>query len=143
MRRATAQPERLQGFRRILREIFSFTVIGAAGFGVDTSVLYGAIHLGFGLYVGRGISYLVSVTFTWALNSRYTFKQRVTSGRFGQWQRFALSQLSGAVINLGVYSALVAMSSYCAAHPVIGVAAGSLSGLLVNFAAARRFVFAR
>jgi putative flippase GtrA len=53
-----------------------------------------------------------------------------------------VSQLSGATINLGVYASLVHMSRYCADRPVIGVAAGSLAGLMVNFLVARRFVFA-
>ncbi|HME41162.1 MAG TPA: GtrA family protein [Steroidobacteraceae bacterium] len=132
----------MAGVDRTVAEILSFTVIGGAGFVVDTSVLYAALYLGLGLYAGRVISYLAAVTFTWALNSRYTFKQRATDiSRFRQWQRFAVSQLSGAVINLGVYGGLVRMSRYCAEHPVIGVAVGSLMGLMANYLAARRFVF--
>jgi putative flippase GtrA len=128
-------------YHRTVAEIFSFTVIGAAGFVVDTSVLYAALYLGLGLYAGRGVSYLAAVTFTWALNSRYTFEQRATASRFRQWRRFAVSQLSGAVVNLGVYASLVQMSRYCADHPVIGVAVGSLMGLMANYLAARRYVF--
>ncbi len=130
-------------FRRTAAQVFSFTAIGAAGFVVDTAVLYVALHLGLGLYAGRGVSYLGAVTFTWALNSRYTFEQRATTHRFRQWRRFAVSQLSGAVINLGVYASLVRMSRYCADHPVIAVAVGSLMGLTVNYLAARRYVFER
>jgi putative flippase GtrA len=52
-----------------------------------------------------------------------------------------VSQLSGATINLGMYALLVHMSPLVAREPVIGVAAGSLSGLLVNFWVARVFVF--
>jgi ElaB/YqjD/DUF883 family membrane-anchored ribosome-binding protein len=33
------------------------------------------------------------------------------------------------------------MSRYCADHPVIGVAVGSLMGLMANYLAARRYVF--
>ena len=128
-------------FHRTVAEIFSFAVIGAVGFVVDTSVLYAALYLGLGLYAGRVVSYLAAVTFTWALNRRYTFKQRATASRFRQWRRFAVSQLSGAIINLGVYASLVRMSPYCADHPVIGVAVGSLMGLIVNYLAARRYVF--
>jgi putative flippase GtrA len=132
----------MPAFHSTVAEILSFTVIGGAGFVVDTSVLYAALYLGLGLYAGRGVSYLAAVTFTWALNRRYTFNQRATTaGRFTQWRRFAVSQLSGAVINLGVYGGLVRMSRFCAEHPVIGVAVGSLMGLMANYLAARRFVF--
>jgi putative flippase GtrA len=141
VRSAIARVEGMTGSGRTLAQMISFTIIGAAGFVVDTVVLYAALYLGLGLYAGRGVSYLAAVTFTWALNRRYTFERRENTELFGQWRRFALSQLSGAVINLGVYSSLVRMSPYCAVHPVIGVAAGSLMGLMVNYVAARRYVF--
>ncbi len=137
-----ARADGMAALELTIAEIFSFTIIGAAGFVVDTSVLYAALYVGLGLYAGRVISYLAAVTFTWALNSRFTFKQHtIVSSRFRQWQRFAVSQLSGAVINLGAYAGLVRMSPYCAEHPVIGVAIGSLMGLMANYLAARRFVF--
>jgi putative flippase GtrA len=126
---------------RTLMQIFLFGVTGVAGYVVDTSVLYAGLYLGLGLYLGRAISYLAAVTFTWVLNSRYTFRQRTTASRFTQWRRFAVSQLSGAVVNLGVYAALVRMSTFCADHPAVGVAAGSSMGMMVNFLAARRYVF--
>jgi putative flippase GtrA len=138
---AIARAKRMPDLRRTVAEIFSFTVIGAAGFAVDASVLYAALYLGLGLYAGRALSYLSAVTFTWALNRRFTFARSLTVGRGTQWRRFAVSQLSGAVINLSVYASLVRMSHYCADHPVIGVAVGSLMGLTVNYLAARRYVF--
>ena len=129
--------------RRTLYQLFSFAFIGVAGFVVDTSVLYAAIYVGLGLYLGRAASYLAAVTFSWAFNSRYTFRKHDVTDRFLQWRRFVISQLSGAAVNLGVYAALIRGSRYCGKHPVIGVALGSLAGLLVNFVAARRYVFNR
>jgi putative flippase GtrA len=131
----------MTGSSRTLVQMISFGIIGAAGFVVDALVLYAAIYLGLGLYAGRAVSYLAAVTFTWQLNRRYTFERRENTGLFGQWRRFALSQLSGAAVNLGVYSSLVRMNPYCASHPVIGVAAGSLLGMMVNYVAARRYAF--
>ena len=141
VRSAIARIERLTGSGRTLVQMISFGVIGVAGFVVDTLALYAALYSGLGLYAGRGLSYLAAVTFTWALNRRFTFERRENIGHFGQWRRFALSQLSGAAVNLGVYSSLMRLSPYCASHPVIGVAAGSLSGMLINFVAARRYAF--
>jgi putative flippase GtrA len=131
----------MTGSGRTLVQMISFGIIGVAGFVVDTLVLYAALYLGLGLYAGRGVSYLAAVTFTWALNRRYTFERRENIGSFGQWRRFALSQLSGAAVNLGIYSSLMRVSPYCASHPVIGVAAGSLTGMMINYVAARRFAF--
>jgi putative flippase GtrA len=129
--------------RRTIYQLVTFGLIGVAGFVVDTSVLYAAIYVGLGLYAGRAVSYLAAVTFSWAFNSRYTFKRHDVADRFLQWRRFLISQLSGAAINLGVYAGLIRASRYCGQHPVIGVAVGSLAGLLVNFVAARLYVFER
>jgi putative flippase GtrA len=124
-----------------MRQIFSFGVIGCIGFVVDTFVLYLAIFLGTGLYLGRILSYLAAVTVTWALNRRFTFARTNGGNALSEWARFSVSQLSGATINLGAYAALVHSSRYCAQHPVVAVAVGSLAGMMINFAVARRYVF--
>jgi putative flippase GtrA len=126
--------------RADLRRFLSFSIIGAFGFIVDSSVLYLGLELGLGLRSGRVVSYLVAVTATWALNRRFTFgasRRRAVI----EWARFAITQLAGAAVNLGTYFALVAASGFVARFPVLGVAAGSIAGLGVNFVAARAFVF--
>ena len=134
----------LPGAERIafadLRQLLSFSVVGTLGFVVDSSVLYLGLDLGLGLRSGRVVSYLVAVTATWALNRRFTFgasRRRPVI----EWARFTITQLAGAAVNLGTYFALVAASGFVARFPVLGVAAGSLGGLAVNFVAARVFVF--
>ena len=127
--------------KRPMRQLFSFGVIGCLGFLVDTLVLYLAIFLGAGLYLGRALSYLAAVTVTWALNRRFTFAQRGDGTALSEWAKFSVSQLSGATINLGAYAALVHTSSYCAQHPVVAVAVGSVAGMIINFTVARRYVF--
>jgi putative flippase GtrA len=127
------------------RQLLSFAVVGAVGFVVDSTALVGALHLGLGPYLGRLVSYLASVTTTWALNRRFTFArspgQATRGGLAAQWARFALSQLSGATVNLSSYALLVYAVGVVARHPVIGVAVGSLAGMFTNFTAARRYVF--
>jgi len=127
----------------VARQMLSFSVVGVLGFLVDAGVLYVALAWGLGLYGGRAVSYMSAVSATWLLNRRYTFEQKSGDNKLHQWARFVVSQLSGATINLGVYAALVHMSPLVAREPVIGVAAGSLSGLLVNFSVARAYVFYR
>lgn len=144
--RTESWPERrgVPGVGRIaranLRQFLSFSLIGVLGFLVDSSVLYLGLELGLGLRWGRIVSYLVAVTATWALNRRFTFgasRHRPTI----EWARFAVTQLAGAAVNLGTYFALIAASGLVARLPVLGVAAGSLAGLAVNFTVARAFVF--
>ena len=127
----------------VAKQLLSFGLIGVIGFVVDAGVLYAALACGLGLYLGRLVSYLVAVSATWVLNRRYTFVARPGVSRIREWTKFVVSQLLGASINLGVYALLVRTSPMVAQHPVIGVGAGSLSGLLVNFSVARAYVFYR
>jgi putative flippase GtrA len=127
----------LSGLSQLLR----FSIVGAAGFLVDAGTLDLALLAGADFYSGRLVSYLCAVTFTWAVNRRFTFRQRSEQRLLAEWFRFLISQIAGASVNLGVYAALVRTTAWGAAHPLVAVGVGSLAGLLVNFAAARRYVF--
>ncbi len=125
----------------LLGEMLRFGVVGTIGFLVDTATLYAALALGAGLYGGRVLSYLTAATANWALNRVWTFRQAERGNRRRQWAMFLLVNLFGFAINYGTYTALVSAWSLAAAHPVIGVAAGSLAGMAGNFLLSRRFVF--
>jgi putative flippase GtrA len=121
--------------------MLAFGVVGVAGFVIDAGTLYLARWLGLGLIFGRLVSYVTAATSTWALNRRFTFTSRQPQGALHEWALFMVSQLAGAACNLGAYAWLVTISTLIAAQPIIGVAAGSLSGMLVNFLVAKKFVF--
>ena len=130
-------------FRTTLKQFVSFGVIGVVGFGVDAGILYLLLQLTpAGFYVGRLVSFLSAVTVTWILNRTFTF--RADSGLMRlhhEWLRFLGANSVGGLVNLGVYSLLVARVSVFSAHPVLAVGAGSLSGLLVNFSVTKAYVF--
>ncbi|MFM7402829.1 MAG: GtrA family protein [Erythrobacter sp.] len=123
-------------FGRFIR----FALVGAAGFVVDAGVLYAGLALGLGLYLGRACSYLFAATFTWALNRRFTFAAS-SPPRLAEWLRFVLANANGGIVNYLTYAALVGWGPGWLGHPVLAVAAGSLAGLGINFAASERFVF--
>lgn len=130
------------GLARFAAEFFRFGVVGAAGFVVDTAVLYSALALGMGPYGGRIPAYLAAVTTTWVLNRIWTFKARASGDSVGrQWALFATVSLLGFALNYGAYAACIAFLPIAAAHPVIGVAAGALAGLFSNFFLSRLVVF--
>ncbi len=119
-----------------------FAVVGAAGFVVDAAALHLAIHeLDTGLYLGRVISYLSAATATWALNRRFTFYEQRDHLLIREWSKFLSANLAGGSINYAVYALLVSASAVVAAWPIIGVAAGSMAGLVVNFFLSKRLVF--
>jgi putative flippase GtrA len=124
----------------MVAQFLRFGVVGTVGFVVDTVVLYTMMAFGAGPYVGRIPAYLTAATTTWALNRRWTF--RVAGGGTGrQWATFVLLNLGGFVLNYGTFAALVRYVPAVAEDPVIGVAAGALAGMVVNFLLSRRYVF--
>ena len=125
------------------RQFLRFGVVGTIGFVVDASVLTVVLATtGLGFYWGRVASFLVAATTTWALNRRFTFQDR-SARRVRQWGRFVAVNVGGGLVNYATYSALVAASATFRSWPVLAVAAGSLAGMFVNFAASKRFVFTR
>ena len=126
----------------IAQEFLRFGVVGTVGFLVDTGVLYGMLALGAGLYLGRAISYVTAATTTWALNRAWTFRGRGSGPVHRQWALFVAVNLVGFALNYGTYAVLVTFVPLVAAHPILGVAAGSIAGMFTNFALSRRLVFA-
>ena len=126
----------------VARQLLSFTLVGVLGFVVDALALYMAMGLlGAGLYSGRLISYLTAATTTWALNRGYTFRSRRSQHRFAEWVRFLSANALGGLVNYGTYAFLITTYPFAATHPVLGVAAGSLAGLVINFSLSRAVVF--
>lgn len=125
----------------VAQEFLRFGVVGTIGFVADTAVLYGALALGAGLYLGRAISYVSAATVTWALNRAWTFRGRGAGPVHRQWALFVAVNLVGFALNYGTYAVLVTFVPLVAAHPVLGVAAGSVAGMFANFALSRRLVF--
>jgi len=123
---------------------FRFAVVGTGGFVVDTVVLYAMIMVGLDRYSGRAVSYLCAATFTWFGNRTITFTERRASGASGmaaEWLRFMVTNLGGGAVNYTVYAVLVTVSPTVHTYPILGVAAGALSGMTVNFFASRWLVF--
>ena len=117
-----------------------FGTVGAAGFVVDTAVVY-ALRGVVGIYAAGAAAYAVAATFTWIFNRIWTFREASHAPAGRQWAAFLATQSVGFVVNRGVFFTLVTISPFCAAHPVVAIAAGVAAGMFLNFAAARRFVF--
>lgn len=119
-----------------------FALVGAAGFVVDAATLYTVAALGTGWLGGRVLSYLAAATFTWGANRRFTFAV-ARPPSLGEWARFLVANAGGGLVNLGTYSGLLLGVPVVTHAPVLGVAAGSLAGLVINYMLSRRFVFSR
>ena len=133
-----------RGRYRIEQQLVRFAAIGTLAFLVDAATLYFALGvLGLDKYSGRVLSFLVAATFTWAMNRRFTFPEARDAPMARQWLEFLAANGVGGLVNYGVYALLVTYVDVVAAHPVLGVAAGSLAGMTFNFGASRGWVFRR
>ena len=128
--------------RALVFQFFKFGLVGAFGFLVDAGVLKLCMAgLGMGPYGGRVVSFVAAVTATWICNRYFTFRGQGSGSARAQWVRFVFVCAGGFVFNYGTYAFLIATQPLVAEYPVLGVAAGSLTGMFFNFFAARRVVF--
>lgn len=125
-----------------VRQFAIFGAVGVLGFAADATV-FTIVNAGLdNLYASRVVSYLAAATLTWFLNRTFTFRSRGESAT-GQWARFLALQTAGGAVNYAVYALLITVSPAFAAFPVAAIAAGSLSGMGVNFLTAKFLVFER
>jgi putative flippase GtrA len=120
-----------------------FILIGFVGFIVDAGVLH-VLTSGAGArpMAGRVGSFFCASLVTWRLNRRYTFAgQSSGNGSFGEWLRYVWTSGVGALVNYAMFAVLVLTLPLVAVTPTLGVAAGSLAGMIVNFTLYRLVVF--
>ena len=118
-----------------------FAIAGGAGFVVDTGVLY-LLKGALGLYGARAVSFICAVATTWIINRSFAFKGQ--SAEVPVWREFLHylgAMILGGAVNYAIYAALVATIPLVAQQPILGVAAGVLGGMVVNFLLADKLVF--
>jgi putative flippase GtrA len=129
----------------ISKKLLAFSLVGLVGFAVDAVLLVLLTAGGWSAYSARAVSFPAAVAVTWLLNRRYAFSSKhstASAGAIGnEYVRYFLVQALGALVNLGVFAAILAMRPSMIAYPVIALAVGALAGLLVNFAGAELWVF--
>lgn len=138
----------------VSRQFAIFALIGIGGLFVDMAALAAALHLlGLDPYGGRVFSYLMAATFTWYMNRQFTFTGVSRRGAVRQWARFLVANTVGALVNYGIYVLVLKAGPWMISAvglwprlftdllPYIGVAAGSVSGLIFNFVLSKKLVF--
>jgi putative flippase GtrA len=134
--RHAASPARLM----LIAQFARFSIVGAAGFVVDTATVYG-LRYTLGLYGAGMVAYITAASGNWALNRIWTFRGQGNGPPHRQWAMFMLTNLVGFTLNRGTYVLLVTCLTAAADQPVIATAAGAVAGRFVNFGLSRRLVF--
>ena len=126
------------------RQLAGFALVGAVGFAVDGGVLSLLTHvLGLNVYLSRAFSFAAAATVTWLLNRTLVFRvnESPNKERGREYGRYFAVQSVGALVNLGVYSGLVAGFPFLHSVPIIALAIGALFGLIVNYTGSKYWVF--
>lgn len=126
----------------IPNEFLRFCAVGTVGFVVDAGVLQVFVrHLDMDPYGSRVVSFLAAATVTWLLNRRYTFSADQDARLHSEWARYISINAFGGVLNYLVYALCVSQFALVHRYLFLGVAAGSIAGLLVNYTASKYLVF--
>ncbi|PLC55494.1 polysaccharide synthesis protein GtrA [Pollutimonas nitritireducens] len=126
---------------KTIHEFLFFAIAGVCGFVVDTAVLY-ALTKALGPFYARGVSFVAAVLATWLINRAYAFRKRRSAlTRRREFLFYLVLMLAGGAVNYGVYSWLVLSYPLVQQHLIIGVAAGSVAGMLINFMVSRFLLY--
>lgn len=123
------------------KELFLFGLAGTAGFLIDSAVLY-ALKGAMGLYLARAVSFLCAVLGTWLINRNLTFQHRSSQLSLGQeFIRYLTMMLLGGAVNYMAYALSIHYLPTVRDYPVLGVALGSLAGMVINYLQMRLLLF--
>lgn len=121
-----------------------FCIGGVIGFVVDAGVLRLLISaFAANAYLARVFSFLCAATATWLFNRHHTFRGVRRYGLLGEWGRYLFAMTGGFVVNYGTYALLYYFVPLVRTYPELGVAAGSVAGLVVNYASSRWWIYRR
>jgi len=128
---------------RLRREIALFAAGGVIGLLIDASIVQVLVRVeGWNSYLARIVSFLLAASFTWWWNRRHTFVAR-SSGRsaHAEWLHWLGLMGLGALVNYGIYAALLLAFAWLHRWPAVAVAAGSAVAAVLNFCVARGVLF--
>lgn len=120
-----------------MNQLLRFCVVGTVGFVIDAAILQ-VLVLGAHAnpYAARVASFMLAASATWLMNRRYTFAASLEPTRI-EWLRYVGLMGLGALVNYGVFALCIAFWASARAQPWLGVAAGSIASLGLNFTTSR------
>ena len=120
-----------------MKQFLRFVLVGGVAFVVDAAIVqWLVVGMSLNPYLARVFSFLTAASLTWVLNRRYTFEAKAQpSSR--EWLGYLGLMVIGGGVNYATYALLIASVDVVAGQPWLGVAAGSVAGLGVNFFTSR------
>ena len=124
-----------------MRSLFLFSISGGVGFLIDATVYYVSAYV-FDFYISKIISFLSAVFFTWLFNRNITFKGCLKRGSiFMEFMKYLSSMTFGGLMNYITFIFLMNEYELVRVFPVIGIACGSATGMVFNFALSKFLIY--
>jgi putative flippase GtrA len=125
-----------------MRQLALFGVAGVIGFVVDAGVLQLIVSVfGGNPYASRLLSFLCAATATWTFNRHFTFGGPRHYSLLGEWARYVFAMSGGFALNASVYWFLIWHSPLVHRFLVLGVGAGSIAGMTVNYSLSKLWIY--
>lgn len=124
-----------------LRQFVRFAGVGGIGFVVDGGILLLLVDYGVNPFLARLVSFPFAAVATWWFNRMWTFRGKGGYGTRREFTSYLAVQLTGAVVNYGIYSLVLAMIGTTLLATGTAFCLGSACGFLLNFLGARQLVF--
>ena len=119
-----------------------FGVVGVIGSVINISIFYLMVtQLDLNFNVGTFVSFIVAVTHNYSVNRFWTFrvpKEKIVS-YFNGWVRYIVANSVGFCVNFIVLNLIV--SNFGKNYIFHGQISGILCGMIINFLAAKFWVF--
>ncbi len=130
IRRAIADPR--------LRHLVHFLIAGFSAFAVDALVLQLLIHAGLGPLVARPFAILTAMIVGWLINRTWTFPMPGRP-RLAEFARYAAVASISAVINYGIYAAILLARP--ATLPFVALVIATAISTIASYSGYRFFTF--
>lgn len=125
---------------KIIR-VAKFGIVGVLGFITDAGFFF-LLKIWVNIYTAKLFSFMVAVIVTWLINRFFTFKYVDKNKKIHvEFLLYLLVSILGGGINYMAFYFSVNFSSTILKFPIIGVAFGSLCGMVFNYTSTRLFVF--
>jgi len=123
--------------------IAKYSGVSLVGFAVDAALLHVLLFAAVAPAWARVISLAAAMHVTFVLNGLHVFRALSWQALPAQWWRYMLSNGLGNACNYFIFVAMVSLHRPFVSVPFVALSIGSAVAWLINFFAARYFVFAK
>lgn len=112
----------------------AFALTGMLGFLVDAGLM-ALLHAGWQVHpvFARCVSFPVALTVTWLVNRRWVFAWSRQTGVTTEYARYVVVQVTGAALNLTIFTGLIYTLPPLMAAPVLALAIAAVGSLVLNY----------